>query len=176
MLRTHRAATTYLGQFVYGGIDGVVTTFAVVSATAGAGLKAGLVIVLGLANLLADGLSMGISAYLSNKSEVELKKQYHPAVASPFKKSIATFIAFVVTGFVPLVIYIADFLFDLKIANLFLYASILTAATFMIVGWLKSVVTRTNIARSILETLILGIVASAVAYLIGSWLQDIANV
>ncbi|MDX1766337.1 MAG: VIT1/CCC1 transporter family protein, partial [Candidatus Saccharimonadales bacterium] len=71
----------YLGEFVYGGIDGIVTTFAVVAATAGAGLSSGIVIVLGLANLIADGFSMGVSAYLSDKSEREQnikdKKEHH---------------------------------------------------------------------------------------------------
>jgi len=64
----------YLPQFVYGGIDGTVTTFAVVSAAAGAGYSAGVILVLGFANLVADGISMGVSAYLSDRSEVD---QFH---------------------------------------------------------------------------------------------------
>ncbi|MFN3529889.1 MAG: VIT1/CCC1 transporter family protein [Bacteroidia bacterium] len=59
----------YLGEFVYGGIDGSVTTFAVVAGAAGAGLNSQVVIILGFANLLADGFAMGIGAYLSKKSE-----------------------------------------------------------------------------------------------------------
>jgi len=61
----------YVGDMVYGGLDGIVTTFAVVSGVAGAGLGAGIVLILGLANLLADGLSMAGGAYLSLKSERE---------------------------------------------------------------------------------------------------------
>lgn len=59
----------YLGEFVYGGIDGAVTTFAVVAGAVGAGLESSIVIILGFANLLADGLSMSIGAYLATKSE-----------------------------------------------------------------------------------------------------------
>jgi VIT1/CCC1 family predicted Fe2+/Mn2+ transporter len=59
----------YLGEFVYGGIDGSVTTFAVVAGAAGAGLGSDVVLILGFANLLADGFSMSVGAYLSNKSE-----------------------------------------------------------------------------------------------------------
>lgn len=62
---------TYLGEFVYGGIDGAVTTFAVVAGAVGAGLESSVVIILGFANLLADGLSMSIGAYLSTKSELD---------------------------------------------------------------------------------------------------------
>ncbi|MFD2512401.1 VIT1/CCC1 transporter family protein [Pontibacter locisalis] len=59
----------YLGEFVYGGIDGCVTTFAVVSGSVGAGLDSSVIIILGFANLLADGFSMSVGAYLSTKSE-----------------------------------------------------------------------------------------------------------
>jgi VIT1/CCC1 family predicted Fe2+/Mn2+ transporter len=59
----------YLREFVYGGIDGSVTTFAVVAGAAGAELDAAVVLILGFANLLADGFSMSVGAYLSYKSE-----------------------------------------------------------------------------------------------------------
>lgn len=59
----------YLGEFVYGGIDGSVTTFAVVAGSVGAGLDSAIIIILGFANLFADGFAMSIGAYLSTKSE-----------------------------------------------------------------------------------------------------------
>lgn len=59
----------YLREFVYGGIDGAVTTFAVVAGGYGANLEPGILIILGFANLLADGFSMSVGAYLSAKSE-----------------------------------------------------------------------------------------------------------
>jgi VIT1/CCC1 family predicted Fe2+/Mn2+ transporter len=59
----------YLREFVYGGIDGAVTTFAVVAGGFGANLDTGILIILGFANLLADGFSMSVGAYLSAKSE-----------------------------------------------------------------------------------------------------------
>jgi VIT1/CCC1 family predicted Fe2+/Mn2+ transporter len=61
----------YLGEFVYGGIDGSVTTFAVVAGSVGAGLDSSVIIILGFANLLADGFSMSVGAYLSTKSELQ---------------------------------------------------------------------------------------------------------
>ncbi|MFK7807837.1 MAG: VIT1/CCC1 transporter family protein [Saprospiraceae bacterium] len=61
----------YLGEFVYGGIDGCVTTFAVVAGSVGAGLDSSIIIILGFANLLADGFAMSIGAYLSTKSEID---------------------------------------------------------------------------------------------------------
>ncbi|PID70075.1 hypothetical protein CSB37_03635 [bacterium DOLZORAL124_38_8] len=65
----------FLGEFVYGGIDGAVTTFAVVAASEGAGLSPKIVIIMGLANLLADGFSMSVGEFLSTKSEIDQYKQ-----------------------------------------------------------------------------------------------------
>lgn len=60
---------TYLPEFVYGGIDGSVTTFAVVAGSAGAGLPTSVVLILGFANILADGFAMSVGNYLSEKSD-----------------------------------------------------------------------------------------------------------
>ncbi|MEX2030567.1 MAG: VIT1/CCC1 transporter family protein [Anaerolineales bacterium] len=65
------AGSTYIGDIVYGGLDGIVTTFAVVSGVAGANLGSHIVLILGLANLLADGFSMATGAYLSARSQTE---------------------------------------------------------------------------------------------------------
>lgn len=69
----------YLGEFVYGGIDGSVTTFAVVAGAAGAQLDSKVVIILGFANLIADGFAMSVGSYLSTKSEKE-NYEKHKAV------------------------------------------------------------------------------------------------
>lgn len=65
----------YLGDLVYGGLDGIITTFAVVSGVAGASLGTGVILIMGLANVLADGFSMATGAYLSTKSEQEYYEQ-----------------------------------------------------------------------------------------------------
>jgi len=62
----------YLRDFVYGAIDGCVTTFAVVSGAMGAGLSSGVVLIFGFANLLADGFSMAVSNYLGTKADRQL--------------------------------------------------------------------------------------------------------
>lgn len=66
----------YLPEIVYGAIDGIVTTFAVVAGSAGAGLGVSIVLILGLANLIADGLSMSIGSFLSKRSEWDNYKKH----------------------------------------------------------------------------------------------------
>lgn len=66
---------SYLRDFVYGAIDGTVTTFAVVSGVAGAGLSTGVIIVLGIANLVGDGFSMAASNYVGTKTDEKLREK-----------------------------------------------------------------------------------------------------
>lgn len=66
---------SYLRDFVYGAIDGTVTTFAVVSGVAGAGLSSGIVLILGAANLFGDGFSMAVSNFLATRSEEEVRER-----------------------------------------------------------------------------------------------------
>jgi len=60
---------SYLRDFIYGAVDGTVTTFAVVSSVAGASLQAEIVIIMGLANLIGDGFSMAVSNFLGTRAQ-----------------------------------------------------------------------------------------------------------
>ncbi len=61
--------SSYLRDWIYGGIDGAVTTFAIVAGVVGADLSAAVVLLLGFANLLADGFAMGAGNYSGTKAE-----------------------------------------------------------------------------------------------------------
>ncbi len=63
--------TSYLRDWIYGGIDGAVTTFAIVSGVEGASLSPKVVVILGLANLLADGFSMAAGNYSGTHAEMD---------------------------------------------------------------------------------------------------------
>ncbi len=220
----------YLGEFVYGGIDGSITTFAVVAGASGAELSSAIILILGFANLLADGFSMSIGAYLAAKSEQENYEKHKkieyweienmPEIErqeirdifktkgfegqlleqvtniicadkdrwvdvmmteelgmikeqrSPFKIGGVTFISFLILGLIPLIVYVIDFMHPFK-SNLFLIACILTFFAFTMVGYLKSYVTQTSIWKGVLETLLLGAAAAAVAYFVGDFLEKL---
>lgn len=171
----------YLGEFVYGAIDGTVTTFAVVAGAVGAGLSSKVIVILGFANLIADGFSMGASAYLSAKSERDLKLRHHIEqggraedhvhAETPYQDGLVTFGAFVIIGIVPFLLYVVDSLFNLQLGdNLFIWSAILTGLTFISIGLMKAVVTKTKPWRAATETLILGAIAAALAYVLGDLL------
>lgn len=63
---------SHLGDFVLGAVDGTVTTFAIVAGSAGAGLSAGAALVLGLANVVADGFSMATSNFLKSRADQQI--------------------------------------------------------------------------------------------------------
>jgi len=69
----HKRGGEYIKSLVYGGMDGIITTFSIVAGATGSELGTGVVIILGLSNVLADGLSMAFGDYLSTKSEVEYR-------------------------------------------------------------------------------------------------------
>lgn len=95
--RLQPLGTIYLRDLVYGANDGIITTFAVIAGVAGARLSPAVVLVLGLANLLADGFSMGASSYLAVRSEAQALQAggASPAEASGLRHGLATFSAFV---------------------------------------------------------------------------------
>ena len=95
----------YLRDVVYGALDGVITTLAVIAGAAGAHLEPRVGIILGLANLVADGLSMGASNYLGLKSELE-QANHSVAAEAPWRHGLATAAAFATVGAVPLAGYV----------------------------------------------------------------------
>jgi len=69
------ARPSYLRDWVYGAIDGAVTTFAIVAGVVGAELSASVVLVLGAANLFADGFSMAAANYSGTRAEHEERRR-----------------------------------------------------------------------------------------------------
>jgi VIT1/CCC1 family predicted Fe2+/Mn2+ transporter len=166
----------YLSEFVYGGLDGVVTTFAVVAGATGARFDTKVVLVLGFANLIADGFSMGVGSYLSTKSEQQLMAKRGESITdepSPVINGVTTYISFILVGLVPLIAYTANALMNNSLSHLFLISSILTALAFVGIGILKSRVAKAPVLRSLMETLILGVIAAGFAYILGDLLEQI---
>lgn len=174
MQRVKQHFEDYLSEFVYGGIDGVVTTFAVVAGATGARFDLKVILVLGFANLVADGFSMGIGSYLSKKSELELMQKRGESIKdepSPVINGFTTYLAFILFGLVPLLAYTVEFLFDIGGDNVFLISILSTAVAFWAIGLLKSRVAKTPVVRAVFETVFLGLVAAVFAFVLGDLLE-----
>lgn len=223
----------HLVQFVYGATDGTVTTFAVVAGAYGANLDPKIVIILGLANLLGDGFSMGASAYQSTRTELQqrlnalstfrnrlskndnsiqksiedhlsvyyglsgvtLKNATKSAVQhenkvinmflreqfgeskievsrrAAFIPALATFLAFVIIGLIPILPYIFGVVTNIKTGSLFSISLLSTFLSFAGIGYLRGKVTNISTLRTTTETVFLGIIAASIAYICGSLLE-----
>lgn len=168
-----------LREFVYGGMDGAVTTFAVVTGAAGANLGIRVILILGFANVFADGFSMAVGSYLSEKSSQELsiqKGESEPAdYGSPFGAAVATFISFILIGFVPLLVYLIDYIFGLDVStdSLLVIAILLTLATFTLIGLLRARATGVSRRKAVFESLGLGIAAAMISFAAGNLLERV---
>lgn len=152
----------YLPDVVYGANDGLVTTFAIVAGVAGAGLPRTVVIILGVASLVADGFSMASSDYLSERTpKQDGERTGHRAAA---RHGSATFAGFITPGVVPLLPYVlpidADYRFPL--------AAALTLVTMFVVGAGRGALSELSPWRAGLEMLAVGTLAAGAAYGIGA--------
>jgi vacuolar iron transporter family protein len=78
----HGPANSNLRDVVFGAIDGTITTFAVVAGASGAELSTGIIVIMGLANLVADGFSMGVGNFLGSRAESQRVEKTRQMVAS----------------------------------------------------------------------------------------------
>lgn len=159
-------ARHYIRELVYGANDGIITTFAVVAGVAGGGLPLSAVLIVGAANLLADGLSMGVGSYLAIRAhESVLESQALPEQeARPFRHGVATFAAFVAAGCIPLVPYTLPLLW----LDRFVSSILLTMLALFTVGALRSTISNARWWQAGLEMFALGAIVAAVAFASGS--------
>ncbi|QHO63371.1 VIT1/CCC1 transporter family protein [Candidatus Chazhemtobacterium aquaticus] len=167
----------HLKSAVYGANDGIVTTFAVVAGVAGAQLSSSVVLILGIANMVADGISMGLSNYLGERSQRRFLNNhkhnliFHTAV---WHNGLITFIAFNLAGVLPLSPYLLS-LFGLPIPNPFLCSILSTALALFLVGSLRTLLTRDSWYKNGLEMLLVGALAATAAYFSGFLINTLIN-
>ncbi len=159
-------ARHYIRELIYGANDGIVTTFAVVAGVAGGGLSLRVVLIIGAANLFADGLSMAAGNYLSIRShESVLEAQDLPEEeAFPSRHAGATFLAFVMAGTIPLVPYM------LRVWPVDRFASSIALAmgAMFTIGASRALIARVRWWKAGLEMLGLGAVVATLAYVCGA--------
>lgn len=166
MLKVFEKNSSLIKDIVLAGNDGVITTFAIVAGSIGASLPASTVIILGFANLFADGLSMATGSYLGSKSEQKFKDKNESVHQNiPLQSGVVTFISFFVAGLFPILPY----LFSLQ--NSFLFSSLLVFTTLTTIGLFRGLVSGQKIYRGILENLVIGGIAAVVAFLVGGVME-----
>lgn len=168
----YETAQHYIGDLIYGTNDGILTSFAIVAGVSGGALSATAVLIVGTANLFADGLSMGVGNYLSIRARESAREMQNlpEEEANPVRHGLATFLAFAVAGAIPLLPYVIP-----SLEYRFLLSSGLALAAQFAVGALRSLVTASRWWVSGLEMLALGVVVAAVAYGTGAGIATVVH-
>jgi VIT1/CCC1 family predicted Fe2+/Mn2+ transporter len=158
-------ARHYIRDLVYGANDGLITTFAVVSGVAGGALSQAAVLVIGAANLAADGVSMGVGNLLAIRAEERAREAdgLPELEAYPWKHGVATLVAFVIAGAVPLVPYVLPFRQSQRLA----LSTGMTFVGLFVLGVTRAIITRDRWWRTGCETLLLGAAVAIAAYCAG---------
>lgn len=162
----------YLPEFVYGSVDGVVTTVAIITGAVGAGLSSPIIFILGLANVLADGFSMGSSEYLSSISHDQLTKTVGIGT-TPVKKGLATFTAFVGLGIFPLFPFLVSVFIPSFHGKDILISLLLALSAFIVIGYIGARVTKTSHRTNIMRTVLVGGIAAGISFFVGYLLRNI---
>ena len=147
---------TLLRAGILGAVDGVITSFAVVAGGDAGNLSPSAIFAVGMASVVADGLSMGISEYLSSSSEEVSGK----ADARPIPQGIVCFLFFVAWGVVPVGVYSGT--------NGNLPSTVaFTLVELMILGGMRSRLTRRPLLTTSAQTVGFASLAGVVAYGVG---------
>ncbi len=159
-------ARHYVRDLVYGANDGIITTLAVVAGVAGGALPPAAILIVGVANLAADGLSMGVGNYLAIRAHESARVAENLPIDEPFpaRHGLATFLAFGVAGSVPLFPY----LLGLSPGIRGVLSVGLTMAALFGVGAARTLVTADRWWRAGLEALGLGVLVAVAAYAAGA--------
>jgi VIT1/CCC1 family predicted Fe2+/Mn2+ transporter len=155
-------ARHYIRDLVYGANDGIITTFAVVGGVTGGALSQTAVLIIGAANLAADGVSMGVGNLLAIRAHERAREaQNLPEEETyPWKHGLATLLAFVVAGAIPLV----PFLLPLAPGDRAAWSTVMTFAALFLLGMARAAITRERWWKTGLETLMLGALVALAAY------------
>lgn len=151
----------YLPEMIYGSTDGLITTFAIVSSVAGSNMSNKVIIILGLANVLADGFSMGVSSFLSEKVKPN---------TNPLKSGLVTFISFILIGVIPVLPFILSK--KQKVDGLFKTSYIITGLLLFLIGTVKGKDIKSKLINGS-ESFLLGACAGGLAYYVGLKLKNI---
>ena len=159
--RVYATIKKYLPDLIYGANDGVITTLAIVSGVVGAALSTMVILILGFANLLADGLSMGASNVLSRRSDASVPEL--PTLSTAARHGVATFVGFVAAGIIPLSAYLVPWFGDHRFAA----AAGLGLLTLFVIGAGRALFTLRRWFTTGMEMLSIALAAAA-AYGIGA--------
>ena len=166
----------YLGSVVYGGVDGIITIFNIISGVEGAQLKYYVIFILGISSLISDAVSMGFSDYLSLNAENKVDKTRDPEEKMDSRKSgLITFLSFILFGLIPLLTYLFYSKYYNNKKTNYIKTYISTMIALFLLGSFQSKYTGEIWYKSGTYVVGYGILASFISYQIGKILGSLVK-
>lgn len=163
-----------LRSIIYGGIDGIITMFNIISGITGAKLNYKYIFILGFAVLISDGLSMGISDYLSISADMKLKEKNKESNlienVNPIKNGLITFGSFICFGFIPIMLY---FLFSNSKKYKYLKLIVSITISLFLLGSIQSKYTDEQWYFTGTRLSIFGIITASLAFIISKKIMEL---
>lgn len=162
----------FLRSIIYGGTDGIITMFNIVSGVKGANLPYYIVFFIGIASLLGDALSMGVSSFLSTKAELDYKrlKNNNKIRDNSSINGLVTFISFILFGAIPLLTYLISTKFT---NNNYFNTVISTTVALFLLGSTQSHFTNKKWYQTGSTVTIYGLSAAFLSFLIARIISNI---
>ena len=153
----------YLRSIIFGGVDGIITIFNIISGVEGAKMKYPVVLVIGSAALVSDAVSMGFSDYLSLNAEKKVNNSDNKEDSKI--SGFTTFLSFIIFGMIPLLSYLLFSVYSKK--NKFLKTYVSTILALFILGSLQAKFTNELWYKSGTNVSLYGLLASVISYYVG---------
>ena len=157
----------YIRSLIFGFNDGTVSNLALVAGLSGAMLGNKIVILGGLADMIAGAISMGLGNYIATKSQMEFYHRKYLKVnnmmeENPVSVGGMTFFAFLIAAFIPVLPF-----FFFPVQKALLIASVTCMSLLFLIGVSKSRFTGHHWFKSGIEMVIVGAIATLVSYYLG---------
>lgn len=152
--------TLYLSEAINGSLDGLITTFSLVSASLGGNINSKTLLILGITGLIVDAYSMGVARYLTEKSSTTKK-----AEKNPLYSSAVLGLSFIVAGAIPIIPLVL--LSSKKKSSLYISMAI-ALVSFFVIGSVKASIMEQDPIKNGIETLLMGLSAAGLSYVVSN--------
>ena len=165
----------YFKNIIYGGIDGIITMFNIIAGIKGGGLKYYVILIVGVAALFSDAVSMGFSSFLSEKAHniflKEKGKKQENENDNEYLHGLTTFMSFIIFGSIPLITY----LLTKNINNSFMITVFSTVFSLFILGIFQSYYTQQIWYVASFSLIFYGLIAAFISYTIANKISKYVN-
>jgi vacuolar iron transporter family protein len=152
----------YIRNFIFGAEDSLVSTVALLTGVASAGMGQREVVISGVVLIFVEAFSMSVGSFLSERTTEESSPDYKQQDSNSFFAAIIMFVSYLFCGLIPLSPY---FIFSINQA--FWWSILASLIALFVLGLVSAKILRTNILKSSLRMMVIGGLAIGLGVVVG---------